>query len=151
MLGRLDTADGHPGRHEPRRQGQDARPAGGEASIGEPEQPHAQSQDQVGAAAIPEAASRDAGHRRGDVVGDVQAEGELGGPVLVAAGGQQLGCAEDEQGGGHVAELEGRHPDHEPAQASGQNGSDAQPQRLALPLLGAGGVADGIDDGQGGE
>jgi hypothetical protein len=87
----------------------------------------------------------------GEVVGDIQAEGELGGPVLVAAGGQQLGGAEDEQGGGDVAELEGRHPDHEPAEASGQHRSDAQPQRSPLALLGAGSVADGVDDGQGGE
>ena len=45
---------------------------------------------------------------------------------------------QDKQGGGDVAELEGRHPDHEAAEAAGQHRPDAQPQGLAFPLLGAG-------------
>jgi hypothetical protein len=148
----VSTPDRHPGGHEPRRQGQDAAGAGGEAGIGQPKQPHAEDQDQDGAPAIPEPTGGDAGHRRGgQVVGHVQAEGELSGPVLTPAGGEQLGGAQDEQGGGHIPELEGRHPDHQAAEASGQHRPDAQPQRLVLALLGSGGVADGVDDGQGGE
>src|SRR5215217_7808211 len=69
--------------------------AGGEAAIGQPEQPHAQDQDQDG----------------GEVVGDIEAESQLGGPILAAAGAQQLAGPQDQQGGGHVAELEGGHPD----------------------------------------
>jgi hypothetical protein len=70
MLGRLRAADGDP---EPGRQGQDAGGAG-------------EAEDQDGAALIPEVTDGDAGHRRGQVVGDIEAEGELGGPVLAAAG-----------------------------------------------------------------
>jgi hypothetical protein len=106
VLGRLHTADSDPSGEEPRHQGEDAGGAGGEAAIGQPEQAHAQGQDQDGAAAIPEPAGRDAGRRRGDVVSDIEAEGELGRPVLSAPGGEQLGGAQDEQGGGDVAELE---------------------------------------------
>ena len=58
----------------------------------------------------------------------------------VAAGSEQLGGPQDEQGGGDVAELEGRHADHQAAEASGQHWPDAQPQRSAFPLLGSGGV-----------
>jgi hypothetical protein len=75
----------------------------------------------------------------------------LGRLVLAAAGGEQLGGPQDEQGGGHVAELEGRHPHHQPAQTSGQHRADAQPQRLPLPLLGPGRVPDRVDDGHGGQ
>jgi hypothetical protein len=100
------------------RQGQDAGAAGGEAGVGQPEQGHAEGQDLDGAAAVAEAAGGDAGQGGGDVVGDIEAKGELGGPVLVTAGGQQFGGAQDQQGGGHVAELERRHPDQQPAKPS---------------------------------
>ena len=45
--------------------------------------------------------------------------------LLVAAGGEQLAGPQDEQGGGDVAELKGRHPDHQPTEASGQHRPDA--------------------------
>jgi hypothetical protein len=76
---------GHPRQHhsyEPRHQGKDAGRTGAEAGIGQPEQPHAQDQDQDGAAAVPEPARRDAGQGGGDV----QAKGQLSSPVLVVAG-----------------------------------------------------------------
>src|SRR5829696_8563378 len=151
VFGRLHTADGHPSGDKPGGQREDAGAAGGEAGVGQPEQPDAQDQDQDSAAAIPQVAGGNTGGRGGEVVGDIQAEGELGGPVLVAAGGEQLGGPQDEQGGGHVAELKDRHPDHQAAEATGQHWPDTQPQRLAFALLGPWGVADGIDDGQGGE
>jgi hypothetical protein len=124
VLGCLDTAEGDPGGDEPGGQGEDAGRAGGEAGIGQPEQGYAEDQDQDGAAAIPEPTGRDARQSGGEVVGDIQAEGELGGPVLVAAGGEQFGGPQDEQGGGDVAELERSHPDHEAAEASGQDRPD---------------------------
>ena len=77
--------------------------------------------------------------------------GRAGWPGPARGRGEQLGGSQDEQRGGDVAELEGRHPDHEPAEPPGQHRPDAQPERLALALLGAGGVADGVDDGQGGQ
>jgi hypothetical protein len=58
MLGRRHTPDADPGGHEPRRQGEDAGRAGGKARIGEPEQGHAEDQDQHGAAAVPRAGRR---------------------------------------------------------------------------------------------
>ena len=78
---------GHPRQHhsyEPRHQGKDTGRTGAEAGIGQPEQPHAQDQD--GAAAVPEPARRDAGQGGGDVLGDVQARGQLSSTVLVVAG-----------------------------------------------------------------
>jgi hypothetical protein len=105
-------------------QGQDAGAAGGEAGVGQPEQGDAEGQDQDGAAAVAEPAGGDAGQGGGEVVGHVEAKGQLGGPILAAADGQQLGGSQDEQGGGDVAELEGRHSDHEAAQPSGQHRPD---------------------------
>jgi hypothetical protein len=128
----------HPGGHEPGGQSQDSGRAAGEAGIGQPEQAHAHDQDQDGAAPIPEPTGRDAGQGGGQVVGDIQAEGQLGRPVLAAARGQQLAGPQDQQGGGQVAELKGPHPDHQPAQPPRQHWPDAQPQGLAFPLLGAG-------------
>jgi hypothetical protein len=66
-------------------------------------------------------------------------------------GCQQLAGPQDQQGGGHVAELERRHAHHEPAQPPGQHRPDAQPQRLPFALFGAEGMADGVHDGQGRE
>jgi hypothetical protein len=45
VLGRLHTADGDAGGEEPGGQGQDARGAGGEAGMGQPEQSDAEDQD----------------------------------------------------------------------------------------------------------
>jgi hypothetical protein len=116
ILGTLDTPNSDPGHHEPSRQSEDAHATGGEASIGQPEQPDAEDQDQNGARAVPEPGSGDVGHRGGYAAGDVKAEDELDGPILVAARGEQLASPKDEQGGGHVAETEGRHGHQEPAQ-----------------------------------
>jgi hypothetical protein len=90
--------DDHASGHEPGRQGQHASRAGGESGIREPEQSDVEDQDQDGAAAVPQPAGRDASEGGGEVVGDVQAEGELGGPILAAARDEQLAGAQDEQG-----------------------------------------------------
>src|SRR4029453_98381 len=96
-----------PAAQEPGGEGQDAGGVGGEAGIAQPEQAHPEDQDQHGPAAIPEPAGGDAGQGGGDVVGDIEAEGELGGPVLAVTGGQQLAGPQDEQRGGDGGELEG--------------------------------------------
>lgn len=48
----------------------------------------------------------DGGEGHGEVVGGVERERELDGGGVRAAGGEELGGAQDEQRGGHVAESE---------------------------------------------
>ena len=70
--------------------------------------------------------------------------------ALAAAGLEQVGGAQDQQGGG-VAQLERGDADHQPPEPPAQDRSDPDADRLAGPLAGRGRVADGVDDGQGGE
>jgi hypothetical protein len=61
---------------------------------------------------------------------------ELGGVGPAAAGTEQLGGAQDQQGGGGVAQLEDSHADHEPPQVAAQDGADLDADRLVGPRPG---------------
>lgn len=64
---------------------------------------------------------------------------------------KQVGSAQDEQGGGEVADLEQREGTQQPAKLAVQDRADPDPLRAAFPRGGQPSVADGVDDRQGGE
>ena len=81
-------------------------------------------EDEDGAAAVAEAAGREADERGGDVVGRVEGERELGRARRCRGWAQQLGGAQDQQRRGDVAELERADAGEQPAELPVQHRPD---------------------------
>ena len=97
---------------------------------------------------LPEPAGGDAGPVAATLSATYEAEGQLGGRSWLAGGEQPP--TRRMAGGGHAAELEGRHADHRPPWRPVSTGRMRSRSGWRLPCS-AGAWRIGIDDGQGGE
>jgi hypothetical protein len=118
VLRGLDEAEREPGDRKGERQQGELWPREGKREVGGSEAGDAETEDRDGAAPVAQSASRHACERCRGVVADVEEEGDRHGAILAVLDAQQVGRPQDEERHGHVADLERRHGDERPAQAS---------------------------------
>lgn len=143
VFGGFNTSDADAGTHEP---GQQCHPTGGvagEAEVCDSERGDADHEYSGSAGSIARAAGGEAGEGGGDVVGDVQREGDGGGPFGGVAGFEQFAGAQNQQSCGAVAELEGANPGEQCAQVAGENWSNLEAQ-LSFRYVGLAGDDEGL-------
>jgi hypothetical protein len=132
-LGRLDEPDPDAGQDERGEQDQDAAAGAGEDQVRGQERAGADDQGMDRATPVAEVTARQACEGPRDVVADVEEQRDLRRGMLAARRCQQSARAKDHQRRGRVAELEGSHPDEEPAEASSENRANLESDRSMLP------------------
>ena len=118
MFACLNAADPGPGRDEGDCKDGDTRADQGEYQISAKEQKDAEAEHAASSERVSGVACGDADEGRGDVVGHVEANSDLGRGLASAAWLKKLGGAEDEKRGCDVAHLEGGHRDEQPTEAA---------------------------------
>ena len=103
-----------------------------EAGVRDCEAPDADREHPHHPSAIPVPPARDTDQCRGDVVDDVEPDGDLHCRVVVVLLVERVGCAEDHQRGRHVRRLEQRHTHEEPPETPAQHRANLKAQRTAL-------------------